>query len=169
MYSKDELFIQTAKKKPRLQAYLDNLDSMSEEDIESLNEAIWIRDALKILKKTNGVGHKDRKIKFMDDLIAAEKERADRAAVETYQVRTWGGDLTFIKGTTIDRRRSWEIEVKHGEPLLFKDKDVVVIAGEFFILSTQEMYRVNDNSKLLGEFTLQGYFNYYKETYLNGL
>lgn len=167
MYSKDELLKQTAKKKPRLQALIDRLDTMSNEEIANLPEPLWIRDALTVLKETKNKSQKERKIEFAAELD--EKERISRAQEisANYDVRLWTSELAFFKGSTLDGRRGWEVEIKHGEPFMIKDNNVILVAGEFYRLSPTEMLRVVDNSKFFMETTLQGYFNYYREDYLN--
>ena len=167
MYSKDELLKQTAKKKPRLQALIDGLDSMSKEEIMNLSEPLWVRDALVVLKETNNKSQKERKIEFVAEMN--EKERLSRAqeVSATYDVRLWTSELSFFKGSTLDGSRGWEVEIKHGEPFMVKDSNVILVAGEFYRLSQTEMLRIVDNSKYFMETTLQGYFNYYREDYLN--
>lgn len=167
MYSKDELLKQTAKKKPRLQALIDGLDSMSKEEIMNLSEPLWVRDALVVLKETNNKSQKECKIEFAAELD--EKERLSRAqqVSATYDVRLWTSELSFFKGSTLDGRRAWDVEIKHGEPFMVKDSNVILVAGEFYRLAQTEMLRVVDNSKFFMETTLQGYFNYYREDYLN--
>lgn len=167
MYSKDELLINTAKKKPRLQAYVDNVAVMSDDEIMQLNEPMWIREALKILKQTKGVGQKQRKIEFLAELDEQAKQEQMNQALAKYEIRTWSAPLGFFKGTTLDGRRGWEVEIKDGEPFLVKDSNVILVAGEFYRLSTAEMLRVSDNSKFFMEETMQGYFNYYRDEYLN--
>ncbi len=166
-YSPDVLFVASAKKKPRLKALLDALPSMSEEDIENLNEPLWIKKSLTILKIRGG---KDQK-EFLNDLILqanaqVAKEDAIRSQ-KTFQIRNWNNqnDQIFAQypGTTIKAY----IEIKHGEPLLIQDELTIVLSGEFLQLTKQEMSRIISNSDSFSEMTLQGYFNYYKDTYLN--
>lgn len=166
MYSKDELLIQTAKKKPRLQAYIDGLASLDESDIMALSEPAWIREALIILKQNNEKGQKQRKIEFLAHLDQQTKMDQHLQATAKYDIKIWSTELSFFKGTTMDGRRTWEVEIKEGEPILIKDNDVVLIAGEFYRLSSVEMARIVDSSKFLMEATIQEYFNYYKDVYL---
>lgn len=168
MYSKDELFVAAARKKPRWQSYLDTLNTLTQTDIDDLNEPIWVREALTVLKKTKGVGQKQRLDKFRQQMSEADRLQAERQNSEQYEIRLWDGAHDFIRGRTPDGRRQWDVEVRTQEPLLIKDGSTIVISGEFYRLTADEMLRVNDNSKFFKEDTMQGYFNYYKETYLNG-
>lgn len=168
MYSKDELFVAAARKKPRWQSYLDNLGNLSEADIDALNEPIWVRQSLTVLKKTKGQGQKQRIENVRQYAIEADKLQAERQNSERYEIRLWSGAHDFIKGQTMDGRRQWDVEIRTQEPFLIKDGSTVVISGEFYRLTPDEMLRVTDNSKSFKEDTMQGYFNYYKETYLNG-
>lgn len=166
-YSPDVLFVASAKKKPRLKALLDALPSMSQSDIDSLNEPLWIKKSLTILKIRGG---KDQK-EFLNDLIIqanAQVAKEDAARSEKlFQIKTWNNqnDQIFAKypGTKITAY----IEIKYGEPFLIQTDSVIVLSGEFLELSEQEMNRILVNSDELSAMTLQGYFNHYRDVYLN--
>ena len=49
VYTQSEFF-KRMKKKPQLQKILDNLDNMSEEDIDVCRQPAWIKEELKKLK-----------------------------------------------------------------------------------------------------------------------
>lgn len=84
MYSKDVLLKDVAKKKPRLQAILDNLSQYSDEQLDSLSEPLWIRQAFKILKQTGGLDQKER----MTELIRSfeTREAFNRSNMTQYPV-----------------------------------------------------------------------------------
>lgn len=164
-YSKDQLFVTAAKKKPRWQAHIDNLNNLTEDDIEKLDEPMWVRQSLSILKQCDGLSQKERLQKIWNNAQKAADEELARAA-EEYEIRLWTGGTDSFKGLTMDNRRSWEIEIVPGEPFMVRDNDVIIISGEFYRLSNSEMFKMVDNSKHFMEATIQGYFNYYKDTYL---
>lgn len=169
MYSKEELLIATAKKKPRLQALIDNLDDLTENQINELNEALWVKQALLRFKETKGTTQKQRLAQIWANAQAAE-EKAYNDRMLTYEVRKWNSGSSSIDGMVPGRESvSWVVELKDGEPFLIRTDRMFVISGEFYKLSDNDWAKVVAGSEFFQNMTLQSYFNYYNETYLNGI
>ncbi len=169
MYSKEVLFVEAAKKKPRLQALLDNLENMTEDDINQLNEAKWIRDALLRMIETKGTTQKQRLAQIVVNATAAdEKAYNDRFLV--YEVRTWNSEQTTIDGRTPGWEAiGWAVDLKVNEPFMIRSDDMFVIGGEFYKLSPSDWKKVIDGSSYFQNMTQQDYFNYYNLTYLSSI
>lgn len=136
-YSKDEMLLAVAKKKPRLQALIDGVQEMSQSDIEQLNESLWIREALLILKKSNGKGQKQRLQDLLDRTIEAERAATD-IPKPTFEVRIWDIGDDFIGESNLrNAGQKYQIEIKKGDALLILDddrikvQDTLIYSGEF--------------------------------------
>ena len=108
IYSKAEFFSRM-KKKPALQAIIDNLGSYTEDDLANVpGQPLWIRNELVDLKRRDG--------KTIEQFA---EETADRMVVNTptaeplHEVRQWVGNPTFLR-----TGGKLEIEVNPGELLL---------------------------------------------------
>lgn len=73
-YLNPDTFFQKMKKKPALQAVLDNLSAYTENDIANLSGShfpMWIKEQLIALKKRNGKSAEDMANKIAAQMIAA--------------------------------------------------------------------------------------------------
>lgn len=158
-YSKDEMLLAAAKKKPRLQALVDGVAQMTDEDIDALSEALWVRQALKTLKLSGGKGQKER----LDDLVKAADE-ADRLKalepVPTYEVRIWDGPETYLGSNRGDK--DWKIQVETDDSFLIVDEELVRFGDSIVTIGAFDRYSLMQNSKLVGYMTLSNYNGFHR-------
>lgn len=158
-YSKDEMLLAAAKKKPRLQALVDGVTQMTETEIEALSEALWVREALKILKASGGKGQKER----LDDILKAADEADAKAAAlpkQTYEVRLWDCDETFLGSNKGDR--DWQIQITYQDSFLIVDDDFVRFGDSVVNIGPFDRYELMQGSKLVGYMTLENYKGFHR-------
>ena len=153
------MLLAAAKKKPRLQALVDDVANMTLEDIEALSEALWVREALKILKASGGKGQKER----LDDIVKAADE-ADRLRaaqpVPTYEVRIWDGPDTFLGSNKGDM--DWQIQIEAEDSFMIVDDDLVRFGDSTLKIGAFDRYPLMQNSKLVGYMTLANYKGFHR-------
>lgn len=159
-YSKDEMLLAVAKKKPRLQALVDDVANMSSQDIDALSEPLWVKEALSILKDSGGLGQKDR-----INLILQRADEADAAAAAqpkpTYEVRLWDSGPQFV-GTDMGHQSGWKIQVDTGDTFMLIDEDQVRFGDSVLKVDEWNRYPLMQNSKLIGYMTLDNYKGFNK-------
>lgn len=157
LYSKDELLIAVAKKKPRLQDLIDQVGKMTDQEIDEISEPLWIKEALKTLKTSNGVGQKQRLQSIMNSTIESENLARDLPP-PIYEVRIWDGDPTFIGGpSTISRVNSFQIEIVPGDPILILDDYQIKVQDSVISSGYWERTAILYNSKPVDYMTLENY------------
>lgn len=70
-------FFQKMKKKPELQAVLDNIDNYSDKDIEALSGPhfpLWIKEQLLEIKLRGGKNSEDEAVRIAEMMIAASRK-----------------------------------------------------------------------------------------------
>lgn len=158
-YSKDEMLLAVAKKKPRLQALIDGVANMSEEDINVLSEPLWVREALIILKASNGKGQKER----LNDILEA-CDRADEIAKSippaTYEVRIWDCGETYLGSNHGDK--DWKILVEPQDSFLIVDDEFVRFGDSVITVGAFDRYPLMQNSKFVGYMTLDLYKGFHR-------
>ena len=156
-YSKDELLLAVAKKKPRLQSLIDDLENLNDHEIDQLSESNWIKEALKILKSSGGVGQKERIHNVVQRTIEAE-QRSKNLPPPTYEVRIWDGPPTFIGiPSTTSRVSSFQIEIENGDPLLILDDHQIKVQDSVISSGPWERMALLHNSKPVSYMTLENY------------
>ena len=153
-YSKDEFLLAAAKKKPRLQALVDGVASMTSEEIQALSEPLWVREGLEILRQSNGKGQKER----IQDILAAADEADRKLAaqpVPTYEVRLWDGPEMYLGTNKGDA--DWKIQVEPGDTFLIVDDELVRFSDSVLKIGAFDRYPLMQNSKLVGYMTLVNY------------
>lgn len=158
-YSKDEFLLAAAKKKPRLQALIDRVDQMTEEDIETLSEALWVREGLKILKLSGGKGQKERLQDIVDAADIADA-KAKLIPPKTYEVRLWDMHEQFLGSNHGDK--DWQIQVEPGDSFLIVDDDYVRFGDSVVNIGPFDRYPLMQGSNLLGYMTLQNYKDFHR-------
>lgn len=160
-YSKDEMLIAVAKKKPRLQALIDDVGNLSSDDIKGLTEPLWVKEALSILKASGGIGQKER-----INLILQRADEAEAAAKAlpnlTYEVRLWDGLPNFIGTDMGPHQPGWKIEVDTGDTFMLLDDDQVRFGDSVIKVDEWNRYPLMLNSKLIGYMTLDNYKGFHK-------
>lgn len=127
--SPDDLLLAVAKKKPHLQAFIDALPTTTVEEIQSLQQPVWIRKALISLKSRDGKGQKE----FIEDHIVVS-----RIPDPELPVREWTGESTFIGSsrTTVD----YKIEICTGDLFQVLEDTQEIMQGSTFILLTPQQW-----------------------------
>jgi hypothetical protein len=142
-----------AKKKPRLQALLDSLGQLTQEDILALSEPLWVKDALSRLKESNGVTQAMRVQAIVERAIAAE-EAAMSLPKRTYEVRLWDQPSKFV-GDTNAMGNSWTMEILTNDVcLVLGDHSIKVWDSVIGITDIQTIIR---SSRMVGYMTLEQY------------
>jgi hypothetical protein len=156
--SPEDFLIAVAKKKPRLQAYIDNLQNMSDTDIDTIPEQLWIKQALKKLKHFGS--QSDRLKELLDRTIAAEAA-AKEIPSKTYEIRIWDCDKQFI-GTESDLGRGWKIEVEPGDSFMILEDDLVRFGDSVLKVDEFNRYPLLQFSKFVGYMTLDNYRGFHR-------
>lgn len=160
-YSKDEMLVAVAKKKPRLQALVDRVTQMTQEEIQALSEPLWVREGLEILRQADGKSQKTRLQEILQR--ADEQEAAARSAPQpTYEVRLYNVSATEYVGTKTDER-SWEIQVQYGDTFAIISEGQVKFGDSLLCVSEIDMKYLMSSSKLVGYMTLQNYNGFHRE------
>lgn len=159
LYSKDELLLAVAKKKPRLQALIDRVAEMSAEEITALGEPLWVRQALEILRQSNGKGMKER---LRDILDAADKADAiERAKPKpTYEIRIWDGAETFLGSN--NGNKDWQIQVENQDSFMIVDDEYVRFGDSMVYIGPFDRYPLMAGSKMVGYMTLDQYKGFHR-------
>lgn len=166
MYSKDELFINAAKKKPKWQELLNQLDDLDMDKISNLEEPKWVREALVILKQTDGISQKDRLLNIIKAANEADAKQYNERFIK-YEVRKCIVSGISISGSIpYNDNVVWNVDLDMNEVFLLRSDDVIVISGEFYKIKQSEWDRLMSISEPFDSMTLQEYFNYYKDVYL---
>jgi len=146
-----------AKKKPQLQKLIDNVFKMSPQEIDALDQPLWIRQALHGFKV-----HDDREMYVrarVAQAVQAEKEAA-LAPKPTYEVRTWDCGPTFIGSE--GHSHSWRIEVNPGDSFLIVDDEFVRFGDSPLKVGEAERYPLMQGSKFVGYMTLDNYRGFHR-------
>ena len=159
-YSVDEFLLAVAKKKPRLQALVDGVAQMTEADIDALSEALWVRQALKILKLSGGKGQLER---LQDIVRQADEADAKLAALpkRTYEVRLWDCDPDFV-GTDPGYQNGWKIQVEAGDSFMIFEDNQVRFGDSVLTVDEFNMTPLMMKSKLIGYMTLDNYRGFHR-------
>jgi hypothetical protein len=161
LYSKDEMLIAVAKKKPRLQALIDDVANMSSDDIQALSEPLWVKEALSILKNSNGLGQKDR-INLLVQQAEEAAAIAQAAPKPTYEVRLWDGPSDFV-GTDMEaHHHGWQIQVDHGDTFMIMDNELVRFGDSVIRVDEWNRHPLMLNSRFIGYMTLENYKGFNK-------
>lgn len=162
---KPEYFYMMAmKKKPRLKEYFDNIDNLSEDDINSLPESKWIRDSLLIIKK-HGIKHEDD-AHIVKRIMKNVKQDILGNPDELYFIREWTSKDCFMSCDTMfaDNVLATDIDVSKGEPILISPIDRVIMFGSVRITLPASLWKwLIENTKCLGKMTRNEYLELYKE------
>jgi len=150
-----------AKKKPRLQALLDNVDTMTQEAIDALGEPLWIRQALSNLKKNEGMTLSMYTQARINQAIAAEEEAA-KLPKPTYEVRIWDSNNGYV-GTEMQGSQSgWKIEMNPGDSFAIIDDHTVRVGDSMIRISEFDLTPLMHLSKFVGYMTLQNYKGFHR-------
>lgn len=162
-YTKDQMLLAVAKKKPRLQALVDGVASMTLEDIQALSEPLWVKEALDILRQSGGVGQKER----IDQIVqrVAEAEEAAKAIPKpTFEVRLWDAAPEYVGAEYAEH--SWKIQVDTGDVFLLLPDNKVRFGDSTIPVDEHHMFPLMQFSKLVGYMTLDQFKNF-KQALLN--
>jgi hypothetical protein len=127
-----------AKKKPQLQAFIDALPDTTEEEIEALQQPVWIRKALKSLKNRGGMGQRE----FINSNIVMGE-----VPDPINDVRVWTAAKQFTgSGKIVD----YKIEVDTGDVFQLEPDVGCIILGSVHIrLSDTQWAAMMQNSDLV--------------------
>ena len=147
-----------AKKKPQLQELIDKVYSMSNDEIEALNQPRWIRDALKRFRV-----HDEREMYVkarLAQVIAAELEAANLPPA-TYEVRLWDCDSEFVGAHGISGHQ-WSIEINQGDSLLIIDDTYIRFGDSTLIVDEAARYNLMLKTKMVGYMTIENYKGFHR-------
>lgn len=160
-YSKDEFLLAAAKKKPRLQSLVDRVGLMSIEDIQALDESLWVKEALDILRRTNGIGQKERIKQIVDRSVEAE-QNARSLPKPTYEIRIWNGPPKFIGKNRDATQHEWKIEVQNNDSFMIIDDYQVRFGDSIIRIDESNKATLLHESKLVGYMTLENYRGFHR-------
>lgn len=153
-----------AKKKPRLQALIDTVDTMTQEEIDAVSEPLWIRQALTKLKANEGQTQSMYVQARINQAIAAEEEAA-RIPKPTYEVRVWDQPAGFV-GTESNGKvanlPNWQIEISTGDSLMIINENYIRVADSTIAVNHRMMDYLEKQSKFVGYMTLDGYKGFHR-------
>jgi len=150
-----------AKKKPHLQELLDNVSTMTLEEIDQLGEALWIRQALKKCKEDYRGEQQMYVAARLARVIAAEEEAA-KLPQRTYEVRIWDCTSTFIGGNGHSNHHQWKIEMDDGDSFMIFDDELVRVGDAALKISDFERTPLMQGSKFVGYMTLENYKGFHR-------
>ncbi len=152
----------TMKKKPRLKQIFDNLDNLTNDDIENLEERKWIKEAFKVIK--------DQGLKTEKDIQA----RIDGAIThdiygnpsEKFFIRKWNSDEEFIQYEPYmsDTSSGFEIDIMRNEPILIIPIESAIIIGSHRVkISAKSWTSIIQKTLPDGKMTRSEYYEYYQK------
>lgn len=107
--SKVDFFLK-CKRKPAQQDLLDRIETLSQEDIETCGQPLWVREALTELKKRGGKSQ-SQSIEAIADRMQAN---TPQVAAPTHDIFKWTGPEVDIKP-----QRGMGITLMHGDIYLY--------------------------------------------------
>lgn len=136
-----EHFFKKMKKKPALQAILDNLDDYTEADLAEIpGQPLWIRQVLVTLKKNNG------EYSLSPYEIAAQMTASAPASqTQTFDMYMWEGESNWI-GHEL-RATKFQIEVEHGDPILVLTPEKIMLGSTAVEVDSKSMSLIANNSQ----------------------
>lgn len=144
-------FFKKMKKKPALQAILDNLDDYTEEDLAEMSgQPLWIRECLVRLKKNNGVHSLDPS-EIADLMTAQHVVEEDR----THEWYLWKGEPMFLGHN--NRGISSTLEVDAGDTILILSFEKVMVNSSVIEVDHRSLALIVQNSQKMGRLTLDSY------------
>lgn len=159
-----DVFFQKMKKKPALQAILDNLSTYTVEDLKSLpDQPLWIREALVKLHSRGGVTSEAEAERIADLMQAAS---APEAPDPPREVRVWQAADAFLGGG-LHGSFAFEVQTNDIMLLLPPRRDVsngrasthyeVKVAYTVIKLDASQWTMLLANSALVGMMTTDAY------------
>lgn len=159
--SPEDFLLAVAKKKPRLQAYIDNLANMSDTDIENIQEQLWVKKALNKLKYHGS--QSSRLADLLARTIEAEKLAA-QAPKETYEVRLWDCESTFIGHSSLYNDNKFQFQIERGDCFMIVESGETLRIGNTVVKTDHfEMTPLLHRSSFVGYMTLDNYRGFCRE------
>jgi hypothetical protein len=159
-----DVFFQRMKKKPALQAILDNLSAYTVEDLNSLpDQPLWIREALVKLHSRGGRTSAEVAEQIADAMQAAS---APTVPSPSREVREWRGADTFLGGGLSG---DFAFEIQQGDLILLLPPRMDVREGRTAVhyeakvaysvikLDASQWPVLLSNSTLVGTMTVEQY------------
>ena len=167
-YSKEEFLVIVAKKKPAIQAILDNLDSYTVDQLKNISDQpLWVREALVGLKEKTRKDLEDAEARKRAETIADQMEKASPQQSLYYDenheffVRRWVSDDRYLKVHTSMRL---DILVNYGDPiLLMAEYGKIRIGDTVYNLPSTEWPMLIQNSEPMGKYTRLSYHEMYQD------
>jgi len=146
IYEPDE-FLLRMKKKPALQAIIDNLDSYTSDQLQNISgQPLWIRDALVKLKARGGLGQKDY-------IMANTHFGHNPYDNNSYEVREWFAmEQFFALGKT-----NVETALEPGQLIMLKPHNVVRLDFIEHTVSQKVYDAIVNGSRYIDTMTLTQY------------
>ena len=155
LHRPEELF-HKMKKKPALQAILDNMDDYTVEQLETVHgQPLWIRKIL--VKMKSGTTDEDSMANAMMIANMMDNDTGERIYPKC-EVRNWiGGDWLMPCGRT----GSMTIEIHYGDKFFVVDsvQHAVTISSAYSVLNNQLWQYFLNNTQVVGTMTKSEYAN----------
>ncbi len=154
-----DVFFRKMKKKPALQAIIDNLDAYTEEQLSKVGgQPLWIRQCLVNLKQNNGEFALTRD--EIADAMAVPNSIQTVGSFAIGEVFEWTGSNAWLGDT--DNGIKFEQEVKTGELIFVVSDDACYIGDVLSKLSDQSNLSISLNAVSKGTMSRQQYQDMYR-------
>lgn len=155
-----DFLIAVAKKKPQLQALIDDVFNMSYDEIAALSQPLWIREALRKYKEREGNSPNMYAMARLNQVIAAE-EAAAALPPKTYEVRLWDCNSEFI-GNSQTTSHSYQYEIHSGDAFILLEDDYIKVGSTVLYIGPFDIQSVFCRSKLIGYMTRDQYMGFHQ-------
>ena len=149
-----DIFFRKMKKKPALQAIIDNLDSYTEEQLSRVDgQPLWIRNALVNMKR-NGGQYLMTRDEIADAMAIPNSIQLTKANTQG-ELFEWTGNPAWLGDTTSGIKL--EQEIVTGEPIFMVSDDSCYLGDTLVRLSTASQQSIAVNARSHGVIDRQTY------------
>lgn len=135
-------FFLAMKKKPAQQKLFDNIDSLSDDDIDRCGQPLWIRDVLKKLK--GGYINVDQIADLMEVSI-------DEIEYPVFRYKGNTHELKLKNGT---------VEISHNDLILILEKSTIIANMAYEIVDLEDLIKKSD---FIGNMLKNDFFTMYQK------
>lgn len=148
--NQDEFFFRM-KKKPNLQSIIDNLENFSVDQLNNVDQPLWIREQL--MKMKFGKDFKSKKVAA--ERAASLMQHANVLFDEQLEVRVWTSPTSWLQTFHVDSSKGFQVEIQTNDMFLILLNPVLVLWGQSAIRPDWNSFISNTTSK--GKFSKKEY------------
>lgn len=150
-------FFKKMKKKPALQAILDNLDNYTSEQLEWVDQPKWIREELQNLKLRDG-----QYASQTAEALAAQMEHEPVHDNTKHDVYKYEGPEDFFE-TKNSGQFSFEIQLSPGDTYIVVSADTIRSGDHQNVLTNGALWKLYQSSVHVDKMTLDTYRHYHRQ------